>query len=198
MSGGDLSGFVAGVDRLLSRGHGLFPASGGTGVGGNDPGGQLPPAPAGGGQLGAGATQAADDYQQAQAAVSSLGDETSAATGDANAVGTQGRAQSGSIVDAARTQAAAIGPMTDQPAGVKLMVSTMDQRLSDMQRELDTANAQNRLIAVRMRQVVAAYQGIAPQMGMGGAGMPFSGFGSAGGGSAGRAACRALPGCRRR
>jgi hypothetical protein len=192
-----LAGFVTGVDRLLARGHDLFPASGGAGnAGGNGPGGQPPPAPPGGGQLGAGATQAGDDYQQSQAAAASLSDDTSQAADDANTVSAQGRANAGGIRETARTQAAAIEPTTNQPAGVKLMVSTMDQRLSDMQRELDTANAQNRLIAMRMRQVAAAFQGIAPQMGAGGTGMPFSGFGSAGGGSgiSGLSSLAGLPG----
>jgi len=181
---GELSGFVAGVDRLLTRGHGLFPASGGTGgVGIREDGPALPVPPAGGGQLGAGAAAASDDYRQAQAAVSSLSADTGEAVGDANAVGAQGRARSGSIRDIARTQAAAIGPVTDQPAGVKLMVSTMDQRLSDMQRQIDATEAENQLLTTRLRQVAAAYRGIGAPVG--GGRFPMSGLGGMPGGGSG-------------
>jgi hypothetical protein len=179
-----VSAFVSGIDRLLSRGHDLFPASGGAGNVGNDPGPVPPPVSTGGGQLGAGATQAGDDYERSRSAMSSLGDDANEAADDANTVGAQGRVQSGAIRDNARTQAAAIEPTTTQPAGVKLMVSTMDQRLSDMQRELDTAQAENRLIAARMRQVAAAYQS-AGLSGMGGGGVPPTGSGVATGAGSG-------------
>jgi hypothetical protein len=188
-----------GIDRLLSRGHGLFPSSGGPGNVGNDPGPgpSPPPAPAGGGQLATGVGQAGDDFQRSRSAVSSLGDDADQAAGDATAVGAQGRASSGAIRDTARTQAVAIDPATNQPAGVKLMVSTMDQRLADMQRELDTANAQNRLITMRMRQVAAAYAGIGGT-GMAG-GSPLSAFGSGmsipgGGGMGSLSGLAGLPG----
>jgi len=194
---GSVSAFVAGVDRLLAKGHGLFPASGGAGNVGTDPAPASPPAPAGGGQLGVGAAVAGDDYERSRSAVSSLGDDADQAAGDATAVGAQGRASSGAIRDTARTQAAAIDPATNQPAGVKLMVSTMDQRLADMQQELDTANAQNRLIAMRMRQVAAAYAGIGGT-GMAG-GSPLSAFGSGmsipgGGGMGSLSGLAGLPG----
>ena len=51
-----------------------------------------------------------------------------------------------------RTQAAAIAPATGSPAGVKLLVSSMDERLAAMEREITTTKAQNRLLATRLRQ----------------------------------------------
>jgi cell wall-associated NlpC family hydrolase len=58
----------------------------------------------------------------------------------------------------ARSQAAAIAPAAGSPAGVKLLVSSMDERLAAMQRQLDTTKAQNRLLATRLRQLAAAYR----------------------------------------
>ena len=67
--------FVAGVDRLLTRGHGLFPA-GGPGEGGQvfaagAGRGSVPAAPGGDSSLTGGATAAGGAYQQAQAGTAS-------------------------------------------------------------------------------------------------------------------------------
>ena len=53
---------------------------------------------------------------------------------------------------------AAIAPAARSPAGVKLLVSNMDERLAAMQRQLDTTKAQNRLLATRLRQLANAYR----------------------------------------
>ncbi|ETB38728.1 hypothetical protein O974_26935 [Mycobacterium avium 11-0986] len=54
----------------------------------------------------------------------------------------------------------------------------MDQHLEAMQRQLDQATAQNRLLALRLRQLAAGYRGMgSPAMG----GMPLSGMGGMGG-----------------
>ena len=52
------------------------------------------------------------------------------------------------------------------------MVSTMDERLAAMQRQLDTTTAQNQVLATRLRQVAEAYRG----MGALGGGMPLGGW----------------------
>jgi len=39
------------------------------------------------------------------------------------------------------------------------MVSTMDERLAAMQRQLDATTAQNRVLAARLWQVAEAYRG---------------------------------------
>jgi hypothetical protein len=59
-------------------------------------------------------------------------------------------------------QADAIAPGARSPAGVRLLVSSMDERLEAMQREIDTAKAQQRLLATRLRQLAAAYRMTAP------------------------------------
>ena len=87
----------------------------------------------------------------------------------------QGQTGAGVIRDQARTVAAATAPLGNSAAGVRLIVATMDQHLAAMQRELDTTTEQNKVLAVRMRQLAEAYQG-AGRAGLG-AGMPMSGMG---------------------
>jgi hypothetical protein len=170
---------VAGVDRLLTRGHGLFPVSAGDGGGvfaaGGGEGGSVPAPPAGGGGLTGGAGVAGGVYQQTQSGVAGLDGDSGQSPTDAGGVGAQGRAGSGAVVGQARTQAAAIAPMSGSAAGMRLMVSTMDERLAAMQRQIDTTTAQNQVLATRLRQVAEAYRGVGSP-GMTGA-MPLAGLG---------------------
>ncbi len=178
--------FVAGVDRLLTRGHGLFPAGGGVGggqvfaAGGGE--GLVPAAPAGGGGLTGGAEGAGGSYQRAYAAAAGLDTSSGEAVDQGGAVGTQGRAASGVIRDQARAVGAATAALGRSPAGAQLVMATMDQHLAAMQRQLDQATVQNRLLALRLRELAVGYRGMgSPGMG----GMPFSGLSGLMGGGAG-------------
>ena len=183
---------MAGVDRLLTRGHGLFPA-GGAGEGGQvfaagGGGGSVPAAPAGGdSSLTGGATAAGGAYQQAQAGAAGLDGDSGQAVEQGGAVGAQGRAASGLIRDQARAVGAATAALGRSPAGAQLVMAAMDQHLEAMQRQLDQTTAQNRLLALRLRELAAGYRGIG-SAGMGG--MPLSGMsglmsGAGGGGLSG-------------
>jgi len=90
------------------------------------------------------------------------------------AVGAQGRVASGVIRDQARAVGAATAGLGRSPAGAQLIMATMDQHLAAMQRQLDQTTAQNRLLAMRLRELAAGYRGIG-SAGMGG--MPVSGLG---------------------
>jgi hypothetical protein len=187
-----VGGYLAGVDRLLARGHGLFPASGGDlplNGGGGAP--EPPPPPPGTGGLTNGVTAAADDYQRSHAAAEALDADIRQTADDGSQVGQSGRANVGLVRDTAKSQAAAITPVTNSPAGVRLLVSTMDQRLSDMQRHIEATNAENTLLAVRLRQLAASYQ--APGLGAMGGRSPLSGFGGIPGGVGGLTGLAAIP-----
>jgi SLT domain-containing protein len=193
---------VAGVDRLLTRGHGLFPASGGEGggvfaAGGGDAGAPVPPPPSGDSGLGAGAGGAGGVYKQAQSGAVGLDAESGQAADEGDAAGGQGRAGSGAVRDQARAQAAAIGPMSNSASGMRLMVSTMDERLAAMQRQIDTTTTQNQVLATRLRQVVEGYRGLSGMAGgsplAGLSGLPMQG-GSAGGGFGGLSSLAGIPG----
>lgn len=172
--------FVAGVDRLLTRGHGLFPAGGGAaggrvfGAGGGRGSVPVPAAPAGGGALTGGVAAAGGDYQRAHAVAAGFDTNSGEAVDQGGAVGVQGRAASGVIRDQARAVGAASAALGRSPAGAQLIMATMDQHLEAMQRQLDQTTAQNRLLALRLRELAAGYRGMgSPAMG----GMPFSGLG---------------------
>ena len=83
-------------------------------------------------------------------------------------------------------QAAAIAPLSNSAAGMRLMVSTMDERLAAMQRQLDTTTAQ---IRCWPRGPASGGRGLSGDGRVGG-GMPLSGLGGlpmlGGGGGFGR------------
>ncbi|WP_396911083.1 hypothetical protein [Mycolicibacterium sp.] len=190
MSGGSVGAYVAQVDRVLSAGVGLFPEFGG-GSGRVDGGGPVVPGAPSGGRLQTGVEGAAGSYRQGWSGVSGLDADTNTAAAEGRSAGAQGRGGASGVRDSARSQAAAIAPATGTPAGSRLMVSTMDERLAAMQQQIDTTKAQNKLVAARVRQLAQAYRAISAMGGggrgmMGGMGMPsFGGGGMPTGGGGG-------------
>ena len=184
---GSVGAYVAQVDRVLAAGQGLFPAS--TGPGSVGAGGEpaVPPAPSRSG-LNVGVSGAGQDYRQSWRGVAALDAQTNGGAVDGKAENERGEAGATGVRQTAQSQAAAIAPATGSPAGVKLLVSSMDERLAAMQREIDTTKAQNRLLATRLRQIAAAYRTAAasPMSGMGammgGRGAPAALGGLGGGG----------------
>lgn len=172
---GSVGAYVAQVDRALGSGQALYPASmGSVGVASDLP--PLPPPPPGSSGTAQGVDAAGGRYQSGwQAARGADGQANSTATaGQAEAQA--GRAGASGVRGSAQAQAAAIAPATGSPAGVKLLVSAMDDKLAAMQRQLTTTQEQNRLLAVRMRQVAMAYRmggmggmsrGMSPMIGAG-------------------------------
>ena len=152
--------YVDGVDRLLTRAHGLFPAGGdgGAAVPAGGGGGSVPGAPAGESALTDGAGLAGGVYQRAQATVAGLDAGAGEAAAEAAAIGAQGYSGSGVICDQARARAAAIAPMSNSAAGMRLLVSTMDQHVAAMQQQVSTTSTQNQGVATRLRQVAASYR----------------------------------------
>ena len=170
------------MDRLLTRGHGLFPAGGPNGggvfaAGGGGGGASVPEVPSGGSGLGGGVATAGGQYSRARAGVVGLDVESGQAAGEGGAVGASGRAGAGVIRDQARVAGAAAGPLGSSPAGVRMVVATMDEHLAAMQRQLQVTTEQNRVLATRLRQLAMAYRGIGGG-GMGGLSSMLSGMGS--------------------
>ncbi|MDP7739551.1 hypothetical protein [Mycobacterium paragordonae] len=195
--------FVAGVDRLLTRGHGLFPAGGGGGggvfaAGGGDGGVSVPEVPGGGSRLAGGVVTAGGQYSRARASVVGLDVESGQASGEGAAAGASGRAGAGAIRDQARVVGAAAGPLASSPAGVRLVVATMEEHLAAMQRQVQATTEQNRVLALRLRQLAMGYRGMGGG-GMGGLSSVLSGMGSmpslggGGGGLSGLSGLAGLP-----
>jgi hypothetical protein len=121
---------------------------------------------------------AALDYRGSWAQVTGLDDDANATAGAGDATGQNGRSGAAGVRQSAQSAAAAIAPATGSPAGVKVLVSSMDERMADMQRQIDTTKAQNKLLAGRLRQMVMAYRAM-------GAGLPGGALGAARGATGG-------------
>jgi cell wall-associated NlpC family hydrolase len=178
--GGGVGAYVAQVDRVLAAGQGMFPASG-PGPGGVDAGGPAAPAPPPHSRLAAGVGAAGDEYRRSWDAVAGFDDQTNTAAGQGSAEGGAGRAAAAGIRQSAATAAAAIAPATGTPAGVKALVSNMDDRLAAMQRQIESTKAQNQLLAGRLRQIAMAYRAAAAAPTAMPGGMPMKGGGSGAG-----------------
>ena len=201
MGGSGVGAYIAQVDRVLGAAQGVFPTAGGPGsVQTGGPG--VPAAPADS-ALGTGASTAGDGYKRTWVAVSGLDAQTNGTSSAGTAEGQNGRANATGVRQSAASAAAAIAPATGSPAGVRTLVTSMDDRMAAMQRQLDTTKAQNQLLATRMRQMAMAYRqagqaspagmfrGMGGGAGMGG-GMPSMGMG--GGGFPGMGMFSRLPG----
>jgi hypothetical protein len=154
--------YVAAVDRLLTRAHQLFPVPAGADdfVASTSPTTVAEPPPSVS-TLTSNARLAGATYEHAHTAIAGLDRESSQAAAQGTTIGAQGHTTSGLIRDGARLHAQALMPMTKSPAGLQLLVATMDQHLSAMQRQLDTTTAQYRVLAARLRQTAADYRAAA-------------------------------------
>ena len=133
----------------------------------------VPAAPGGDSSLTGGAMAAGGGYQHAQAGTDGLDGGSGQAVTHGAAVGAQGRAASGLFV--IRPARWGLRPrFRAARRRAQLIMATMDQHLAAMQRQLDQTTAQNRLLALRLRELAAGYRGIG-SAGMGG--MPLSGLG---------------------
>ena len=154
--------------------------------------------------LGSGADKAGDGYRRTWGTVTGLDAQTNGNSAAGAAEGQNGRSGATGVRQGAASSAAAIAPATGTPAGVKTLVTSMDDKLAAMQRQLDTTKAQNQLLATRLRQVAMAYRSAASnapagmfrgmQSGGGGGGMPSMGMGGGGSGFPGMGSFSQLPG----
>ncbi|MGE2818269.1 hypothetical protein ACQI5H_24480 [Mycobacterium heidelbergense] len=156
-----VAGFVAGVDRVLTRAHQLYPAGGASAELPASTPGSVPGSPEGSSGLQTGVVGAAGSYQQTQTTVAGLDEQLQQTAAQGSVIGQQGRAASGLIRDQARTTAAALMPMSRSPAGAQLLMAAMDQHLSAMQGQLQTTKAQYQGVTAALRQTAADYRGIA-------------------------------------
>lgn len=154
--------FVAGVDRLLTRAHGLYPAGGAAGrLTGGGAAGAVPGVPAGSSALGEGASAAGTGYQQSRLSAGSLDQALEQAASEGSAIAEQGRTGSGAILEQARTFASSAVPLGNTAAGARLVVATMDEHMQAMQGQLQQTQAANQAVSSQLREVAAGYQTLA-------------------------------------
>jgi hypothetical protein len=181
---------------VLGRGHALFgdpPASGGTAA--RDCGSGL--AAAGGlvrtgqqrisglaGALPAGYTQFATDAGPALDAAADADTNLSSNLHDSAAADRSGRESSGSVVDGAASDTAALAPSTRTGAGQRALISALRGRLAQQQQVITAYQAQDERLAalVRSLRYGQRYPGAG---GMPMSGMPFGGGGGFGNGGSG-------------
>lgn len=151
--------FLAGVDRLLTHVHGLYPADGVAGqlTGGGAPS-AAPVAPNGTSALGGGVSTANTVYQRSQANVSGLDQELEQAAGQGAVIAAQGHAGSGAILEQARTFARSAGPLSNTGPGAQLVVAMMDQHLQAIQAQLERTSSANQAVSSQLRAVASGYQ----------------------------------------
>ena len=199
---GSVAGYVQAVDRVLAAGQGLFPGGSVAPSGIGDGHSGVPEAPSSSG-LSDGVGAAGQTYRGHWASVTGLDDGAGQATAQGQDAADSGRSGATGVRQSAQESAQALAPSTKSPAGVSRLVSTMDDRLAAMQRQIDSTSAQNRVLAVRLRQIAAGYRGMATGMpgagmgsmmpaGVGGGGMPGGMGVGAGGGIPGLSALAGL------
>lgn len=151
--------YVAGVDRLLSRAHDLFPDGG---AGGQLPGsgasGLVPAHPSGASGLRAGASRASASYHQTRRTTGGLDEQVRVAAVEAHSIGRQGRTASGTIRDQARAVGAAAERIGSTPAGARLIVSTMNQHLAAMQGQVESTRTQYQAVSATLGQATGEYR----------------------------------------
>lgn len=162
MASSRVSAYIAQVDRVLAAGESLFPqaaaAPGALHAGGS----QVPAAPAGSSSMATGSGQAGVHYQGAWTRVAGVDADATATAHAAIATAQQGRAGATTVRQTAQTAAAALAPTANTPAGMRLLVSTMDDRMAAMQRQIGATKAQNQALVSRFHGQVAEYRGAIP------------------------------------
>lgn len=162
MAGTGVSAYLAQVDRILARGESLFPEGAApTGpLHAGDP--IVSAAPAGQSSMATGSGEAHEHYRGSWAHVAGLDAKATAVASAGIVNGQQGRAGAAAVRRTAQSAAAAIAPIANTPAGMKLLVSTMDSRMSDMQRQISTTKQSNQQLAGQLQQQAVGYRTLSP------------------------------------
>jgi hypothetical protein len=152
-----IAAFVAGVDRILSRAHELYPAGGGGAPLPVSGGGSVPGAPTGASGMAEGVVRAAGSYVQARTGAAGLDQQLQQAAEQGAVIGAQGRVGSGVIRDQARVIGAQAGVLGRSPAGAQLIMAAMDQHLSAMQGQVQTTKTEYQAVSATLRETAAGY-----------------------------------------
>ncbi|WP_343709328.1 hypothetical protein [Mycobacterium sp.] len=154
--------FVAGVDRLLTRAHELYPSGAVAGqLTGGGAASAVPGVPDGSSALRSGASTAGVGYERSQVSVGTLDQELERAAGQGTMVAAQGRTGSGAILAQARTFARSAAPLGNTAAGAQLVVATMDQHVQAMQTQLQQTTTANQAVTSQLREAAAGYHSLA-------------------------------------
>lgn len=155
--------YIAQVDRVLAAGESLFPQAAADPGALNAGGAQVPAAPPGTSSMATGSGEATERYRGAWTRVAGVDADATATAQAGIATAQQGRAGATAVRQTAQTAAAALAPTANNPAGMKLLVSTMDDRMAAMQRQIAATKSQNQTLVARFHGQVAGYRSTSPK-----------------------------------
>lgn len=145
------------IDRLLARAAELFPETApAVALTANAPG---PPAPATGGAMAASVATASGELARLHSVVRRTDEVAAQALAAAGQAGVDARREAELRREQARAQVSAILPMTNSAAGMRLLVSALDEHVRAVQARMEIVRAANSAAAEQLRGVAAAYHG---------------------------------------
>lgn len=143
------------IDRLLARGCELLPGSvPAAAMQTTEP---APPVPPPGGALAERVAGANAELARRRAAVRRVDEEGALVLAAAGEVAAGARREAELLREQARARAAAILPKTNSAAGMRLLVSVLDQSIAALQDRLETVAEANAAAAGRLRELAGEY-----------------------------------------
>lgn len=142
------------IDRLMARGCTLFPgAEPPLALAATD---SAAPVPAGG-ALADTVSGAQGELARVQSSVRGADEASAQVVAAAGQVGVDARREAELLREQARAQVSAILPVTNSAAGMRLLVSVLDERLGDLQGRVEAVREANSAAAEQLRELARGY-----------------------------------------
>lgn len=142
------------IDRLMARGCTLFPgAEPAVTLAATDSAAAVPS----GGALADTVAGAQGELARVQSSVRGADEASAQVVAAAGQVGVDARREAELLREQARAQVSAILPVTHSAAGMRLLVSVLDERLGDLQGRVETVREANSAAAEQLRELARGY-----------------------------------------
>lgn len=142
------------IDRLMARGCTLFPgAEPAVALAATDSAAAVPA----GGALADTVAGAQGELARVQSSVRGADEASAQVVAAAGQVGVGARREAELLREQARAQVSAILPVTNSAAGMRLLVSVLDERLGDLQGRVEAVKEANSAAAEQLRELARGY-----------------------------------------
>lgn len=142
------------IDRLMARGCTLFPgAEPAVALATTDSAAAVPA----GGALADTVAGAQGELARVQSSVRGADEASAQVVAAAGQVGVDARREAELLREQARAQVSAILPVTNSAAGMRLLVSVLDERLGDLQGRVEAVREANSAAAEQLRELARGY-----------------------------------------
>jgi hypothetical protein len=142
------------IDRLMARGCTLFPgAEPAVALAATDSAAAVPA----GGALADTVAGAQGELARVQSLVRGADEASAQVVAAAGQVGVAARREAELLREQARAQVSAILPVTNSAAGMRLLVSVLDERLGDLQGRVEAVREANSAAAEQLRELARGY-----------------------------------------